>query len=517
MIDRGAASHAPRGSVAALTIAAAGIVYGDIGTSPLYALDQIFLGHGGVPLSHENVLGGISLVIWTITIIVAIKYAIFVLRAENDGEGGVFALYGLLHGYKKRGMMIFLWSLMLGAGLLFGDGVITPAISVLAAVEGLGVAAPRLAGAVIPLTVVLLTALFAVQFKGTSGIGRIFGPILIVWFIVLAVIGLHQIAQYPQILQAFNPFHGLLFLRRVGIYEALLLLGALMLVVTGGEAMYADLGHFGALPIRMSWFGLVYPALLLNYLGQGAFLLGGAPIVGGKIFYSLVPPEMLYPMILLATAATIIASQALISGRLLASRTSNRPRAVPPVECASHASRTRRPDLHSVHQLVPLCRLHHSGHSLWIERLARRRLRTRGFGRDGDYVIGDVSGLEAVLGLARDPERTSLGDSDGNQRIFLPGKFTQVPARRICPLFHRHGGVPGDGNMAVGPQSDIRGILQKEDHDGRRAGPAASKQPLFHGAYRGANGSHACCATSRTTPRRCCNYCGTDTGFCPGT
>ncbi|MGO8827689.1 MAG: KUP/HAK/KT family potassium transporter [Steroidobacteraceae bacterium] len=312
MIGRG--THAPQRSVAALSIAAAGIVYGDIGTSPLYALDQLFLRHGGVALNPQNVIGGISLVIWTITVIVAIKYAIFVLRAQNDGEGGVFALYGLLHQHRRRGIVIFLWSLMLGAGLLLGDGIITPAISVLAAVEGLGVAAPALGRAVIPVTALLLTALFAVQVKGTSGIGRVFGPILTVWFIVLAVLGAHQIARHVEILQAFNPIHGLLFLGHVGFYQALLVLGALMLVVTGGEAMYADLGHFGMLPIRISWFALVYPALLLNYLGQGAYLLSGAPIVGGKIFYSLVPPELLYPMILLATAATIIASQALISG-----------------------------------------------------------------------------------------------------------------------------------------------------------------------------------------------------------
>ncbi|MFI4889495.1 MAG: KUP/HAK/KT family potassium transporter [Steroidobacterales bacterium] len=306
--------HAPRGSIAALTIAATGIVFGDIGTSPLYALDQIFLAHGGIPLTREHVLGGISLVIWTLTVIVAVKYAIFVLRAQNDGEGGVFALYGLLHNHRHRGMTVVLWSLMLGAGLLFGDGIITPAISVLAAVEGLGVAAPALDRAVIPVTLIILTALFAVQIKGTSGIGRVFGPILVAWFIALAILGLRQIAQHAEILRAFNPSYGLLFLRHVGLYEALIILGALMLVVTGGEAMYADLGHFGARPIRISWFALVYPALLLNYLGQGAFLLSGAALAGGKIFYSLVPPALLYPMILLATAATIIASQALISG-----------------------------------------------------------------------------------------------------------------------------------------------------------------------------------------------------------
>jgi KUP system potassium uptake protein len=305
---------APRGGFAALTIGALGIVYGDIGTSPLYALDQIFFGHAGVVITPDSVLGGISLVIWTITIIVAIKYAIFVLRAQNDGEGGVFALYGLLHEYKRRGTTVILWALMLGAGLLFGDGFITPAISVLSAVEGLGVAAPSLVSLVIPVTLILLTALFAVQFNGTAGIGRVFGPILFVWFAVIAGLGGIQIAHQPQILAAFNPWLGIRFLWHTGSYEALLILGALMLVITGGEAMYADLGHFGSNPIRTSWFSVVYPALLLNYLGQGAYLLGGQPIREGNLFFSLVPHVAIYPMILLATVATIIASQALISG-----------------------------------------------------------------------------------------------------------------------------------------------------------------------------------------------------------
>ena len=306
-------SHQPRNSLAA-TIGAAGIVYGDIGTSPLYAVDQIFFAHGGVASTPRNVLGGISLVLWTLTIIVAIKYALLVLPADNDGEGGVFALYGLLHQYKGRIVHIVLWSLMLGAGLLLGDGMITPAISVLSAVEGLGVAAPALGGVIVPLTVLLLAMLFAIQAHGTTGIGRVFGPILLVWFLAIALLGAAQIRLHPQILAAFNPVYAIAFLQHSGFYPALLILGALMLVVTGGEAMYADLGHFGRRPIRASWFGLVYPALLLNYLGQGAYMLGGAPVAGGKLFYSLVPPVMLYPMILLATVATIIASQALISG-----------------------------------------------------------------------------------------------------------------------------------------------------------------------------------------------------------
>lgn len=308
------ASHAPRGSLASLTVGAAGIVFGGIGTSPLYALDQLFLGHGGVPLTTDNVLGGISLVIWALTIIVALKYAVLVLRADNDGEGGLFALYGLLHTYRNRGIMLFLWALMLGAGLLFGDGIITPAISMLSALEGLGVAAPTLAEIVIPATLALLTALFLLQKQGTSGIGRVFGPILIGWFIVIATLGVLQIRHQPQIMAAFNPAYGARFLLHAGTYEGLVVLGALMLVVAGGEALYADMGHFGARPIRLGWFGLVYPALLLNYLGQGAYLLGGAPVAGGNLFYSLVPAVLLLPMVALATVAAIIASQSLISG-----------------------------------------------------------------------------------------------------------------------------------------------------------------------------------------------------------
>jgi len=306
------ASRRPRGGFAVLALGALGIVYGDIGTSPLYAMDQLFSGRADVPATE--VLGGVSLVIWTITIIVAVKYAILVLRAQNDGEGGLFALYGLLHEQKKPGVRPLLWALMLGAGLLFGDGIITPAISVVSAVEGLQVATPSLSHAVVPITIGLLTALFAIQHKGTSGIGIVFGPLLAVWFLVIAGLGVWQIGLHPQILAAFNPMYGVAFLRHAGAFDTLVILSALILVVTGGEAMYADLGHFGARPIRASWFGVVFPALLLNYLGQGAYLLSGGPVAGGKLFYNLVPAPLIFPMVLLATIATVIASQALISG-----------------------------------------------------------------------------------------------------------------------------------------------------------------------------------------------------------
>ena len=234
-------------------------------------MDQLFIGRAGGTQTPAEVLGGVSLVVWTITLIVAIKYAIFVLRAQNDGEGGVFALYGLLAEPKGRITTILLWSLMLGAGFLFSDGMLTPAISVLSAVEGLRVATPALGNTVVPITIGLLAALFVVQFKGTSGIGIVFGSILLVWFIAIAVLGASQIEEHPEVLAAFNPIYGLDFLRHLDLFDTLLILGALMLVVTGSEAMYADVGHFGTGPIRVSWFAVVYPALLLNYLGKALF------------------------------------------------------------------------------------------------------------------------------------------------------------------------------------------------------------------------------------------------------
>ncbi|HXW22108.1 MAG TPA: KUP/HAK/KT family potassium transporter [Rhodomicrobium sp.] len=309
-------SHKAQSRQAALTVGAIGVVFGDIGTSPLYAVDQIFYGPAHIPLTPGNILGCISLVLWTLTLIVSCKYAAFVLRADSDGEGGVFALFSLLYKYREgsRFSPLLLAGLMLGAGFLFGDGIITPAISVLAAVEGLKVATPMLADAVIPITFVILALLFAVQRKGTAGVGRIFGPILILWFGVIAILGIAQIEQHPEILKAFNPVYAFTFLRQTGAKSVLLTLGALMLVVTGGEAMYADLGHFGARAIRVGWFTLVFPALMLNYLGQGALLLGEPPAEQSQLFYSMAPPALLYPMVALATVATVIASQALISG-----------------------------------------------------------------------------------------------------------------------------------------------------------------------------------------------------------
>ncbi len=297
-----------------LSIAALGVVYGDIGTSPLYAVNEIFFGHTHLPHDALNVFGAISIVFWAITIIVSFKYILFVLRADNDGEGGVFALYGLLHHLKNRSINLLLILLIIAAGLLFGDGMITPAISVISAVEGLKIATPFFAPYVVPITIIILTGLFLIQKSGTAKVGSLFGPIVIIWFISIGLIGLTNILKTPLIIQAINPVHALNFFMIHDIHKILLVLGSVMLVVTGGEAMYADMGHFGRKPIRISWFAVVYPALILNYLGQGALLLSGKEIIGNNIFYSMVPSWGLYPMVILATCATIIASQALISG-----------------------------------------------------------------------------------------------------------------------------------------------------------------------------------------------------------
>ena len=305
--------HNPQGSLAALTIGAMGVVYGDIGTSPLYAVNEIFFGHAAIERTDDHVIGCISLICWTLTLVVLLKYLLFVLRADNDGEGGTFALYGLLHRHKRQGLGFLLWLLMLAAGLLFGEGIITPAISVLSAVEGLRIVTPRFDEVVVPLTVVILTALFAIQRRGTAQVGKIFGPIILCWFLSIGALGARQVLAHPEILAALDPLRGLATLRTLGAYGSLQLLGGVVLAITGGEALYADMGHFGKRPIRLSWLLLVYPALLASYLRQGAYLLGGGAVTQ-SVFYSLVPQALLVPMVVLATFATVIASQALISG-----------------------------------------------------------------------------------------------------------------------------------------------------------------------------------------------------------
>ncbi len=298
-----------------LSLAALGVVFGDIGTSPIYALRECFFGSGHVTPTPDNVLGVLSLIVWALILTISIKYLVFVMRADNHGEGGIAALTALLNPWRsKPGSLRYVLMMMglFGAALLYGDGTITPAISVLSALEGIKVAAPAFDHFIIPLTLVILIALFAVQRRGTEDIGFVFGPILVVWFIVISALGIFGIAHNPQVLWALNPWQAVMFFVQNG-KAGFTVLGAVFLAVTGGEALYADMGHFGRAPIRRAWFALVLPALVLNYFGQGAIVMS-APDQAQEPFYHLAPQWALYPLIALATAATIIASQAIITG-----------------------------------------------------------------------------------------------------------------------------------------------------------------------------------------------------------
>jgi len=301
----------------AATLGALGVVYGDIGTSPLYAFKEAAraASHGG-PIVPDAVLGVVSLILWALILIVSLKYAILILRADNRGEGGIVAMLALL---SARNAQPGTWRAhllvvgLIGAALLYGDGAITPAISVLSAVEGLKVDAPALAPLVVPITIVVLVALFLVQRKGTGFIGGIFGPVMLGWFIVIGLLGIHGIVQAPGVLVALSPFYAIDFLIHQNFHISFAILGAAFLAVTGGEAMYADMGHFGRVPIRLAWFLLALPALVLNYFGQAAVLITDASAISNP-FYSLAPDWFHYPLVALATVATVIASQAIISG-----------------------------------------------------------------------------------------------------------------------------------------------------------------------------------------------------------
>ena len=300
--------------LAALALGAIGVVYGDIGTSPLYTL-QTALSHDNMHPTPESIYGVLSLIFWALIIVVSLKYVLFIMRADNKGEGGIMALMALtLRGVGGQPKLRWLLAIIgiFGASLFYGDGVITPAISVLSAVEGVKVAAPGLAHWVVPITAVILFFLFALQRHGTERVGKLFGPVMVIWFIVIAVLGARMILKEPHVLYALNPYHGVRFFITHGL-QAYIALGSVVLAVTGTEALYADMGHFGKRPIRLAWFNFVLPALVLNYFGQGALLLQHPEAIDNP-FYKTVPSMLLYPMIALATAATVIASQAVISG-----------------------------------------------------------------------------------------------------------------------------------------------------------------------------------------------------------
>ena len=315
------ASHQPQGSLRMLMLGAIGVVFGDIGTSPLYTLREAFLKHYGLSPDHGTVLGLLSLIFWSLFLVVTVKYVMIIMRADNKGEGGIMALMALAQrtlGQAKRLRYVIGILGIFGASLFFGDSVITPAVSVLAAVEGLEVAAPHLKQWVVPITLVVLFVLFVFQSRGTARVGRVFGPIMVLWFLALAAIGVLHIVGQPQVLLAFNPYYAVQFFIHHGGHSYFIL-GAVVLAITGGEALYADMGHFGRAPIRAAWFWLVLPALLLNYFGQGALVFSN-PAAADNPFYMAVPGWALYPLIGLSTAATVIASQAVISGAFSVAR-----------------------------------------------------------------------------------------------------------------------------------------------------------------------------------------------------
>ena len=309
------APSSPAGSyLALLSLTALGVVYGDIGTSPLYAMRESFHFYEMEP-TRTNVLGVLSLIFWSLILVISIKYAVFVLRADNRGEGGILALTALVTpvgAMHRGGRRVLIMLGLFGTALLYGDGMITPAITVLGAVEGLKVATPLFEPYILPIALVILVALFAVQHRGTAGVGKVFGPITLVWFVTLSVLGVAWIVREPSVLWAVNPWHAVRFFTSNG-WEGYLVLGSVFLVVTGGEALYADMGHFGRRPIRLAWYAVVLPALLLNYFGQGALLLLRPEAVENP-FYYMGPVWFIYPQVAIATMAAIIASQALISG-----------------------------------------------------------------------------------------------------------------------------------------------------------------------------------------------------------
>jgi KUP system potassium uptake protein len=327
--------------LAGVSVAALGVVFGDIGTSPVYTFRECFNPEHGFPLDAEHVLGVLSMIFWALIIVVAVKYVLLIMRADNHGEGGILALLALAlevaRGERSRNLLVLL--ALGGAALFYGDGMITPAISVLSAVEGIGIATPALNRFVLPVTIVVLLALFFFQKGGTGRVGRLFGPVMVLWFAVLAVGGVLQIAEAPRVLAALNPAHA------VGIFLAapaagFVVLGAVALAITGGEALYADMGHFGRFPIRLAWFTVVLPALVLNYFGQGALILGDKAAIENP-FFRMVPDWGLFPLVLLSTAATVIASQAVISGAFSLSRQAIQLGLIPPLDIFQTSTRER--------------------------------------------------------------------------------------------------------------------------------------------------------------------------------
>jgi KUP system potassium uptake protein len=432
-IPRQSGAHSNR--LAALTLGAVGVVFGDIGTSPLYAFKEAFGGAHRIPLTEVNVLGVLSLIFWSVMLIVSVKYVSFVLRFDNKGEGGVLAL--LAYAMRLfRGNPRLQWTAgviaVFAASLFYGDAVITPAISVLSAVEGLSVATPALEPWVVPVTLGILIGLFAIQSHGTGKVGKLFGPVTVAWFVTIGALGIASIVKTPEVVRALEPNYAIAF-AAASPGLAFLALGAVFLTLTGGEALYADMGHFGPLPIRVAWFGLVLPALMLNYLGQGALVLRDPEAVKNP-FYLLAPAELLLPLVALATAATVIASQAVISGAFSVTQQASRLGYLPRIP-VTHTSETERGQIYI-------------GRLNWTM-LAIVILLVLGFGSSSDLAaaygvaVSATMALETTLvalvvfalaGRARVPLLAMLAVIGAVELAFLASNATKILAGGWFPL-----------------------------------------------------------------------------------
>ena len=391
-----AAPTHPNGRLALAALAALGVVFGDIGTSPLYTLKTV-LDYTGPHPDPAAVLGALSLILWTLILVTTVKYVNFAMRVDNDGEGGIIALMTLL-GVKTHQRPIIISVGLFGAALIYGDGAITPAISVLSALEGVEQIAPALTAYVLPAAIVILLALFAVQPFGTAAIGRAFGPIMLAWFLIIAALGVYGIMQHPAVFVAINPLYGLDYLMRGGA-QGFLVLGGVFLCVTGAEALYADMGHFGPWPIRLAWNLVVFPALILNYAGQAAIVLAGAP-TEGNIFYRLCPAPLLTPLIVLATVATVIASQSIITGAYSMTRQAIQLGWLPRMTDQADLRGRLRPDLCRHCQLASDDRDARPDDRLRQVRQSRGGVRHRGVGDDADDERAPVHRHARSLALA---------------------------------------------------------------------------------------------------------------------
>ena len=459
-------------SLLPLTLTTIGVVYGDIGTSPLYTIRECFFGTHSVPPTHENVLGVLSLVIYALVIVISIKYIAIVMRADNAGEGGILALTALVPtGGSGNGRNVLIALGIFGAALLYGDGMITPAITVLGAVEGLKVATPFFDSYVVPLTVVILIGIFAIQRHGTHLVGRLFGPVMVLWFLAIAVLGVSWIVGSPSSSPPINPIHAITFFETNGLH-GFAVLGAVFLAVTGGEALYADMGHFGKRPIRFAWFALVLPALLLNYFGQGALLLIDST-AAEQPFFLLAPSWALLPMVGLATAAAIIASQALISGAF-SHHPTGRPAWLQPADGhRPHLVAPHGADLRAAGELGA-----DGGHDrdrprLPIVERARRRVRHRRHADDGDHRSAAARDRHGALEVAA--RRRAAGD----RRV--PVDRSGVPRREPVENRPRRLAAAGHRERAVYDDDDVEDRAAPGGRTADGARPAA-------GAVRGDDG-----------------------------